>query len=416
MNPSVTSLSGTQMARSSTVNWNPFQPAHRRDPYAMYAQLRREDPVHQTSTGDWVVTTYADVCTVFTDKRFEVINMPGYFRDKTLMDGDTVQSLAAIHDATYRWLLYTTRPAHPRLRELVMRIWPGLDFAGCVAGVMTDLADVLRTKAHPDLVDDLAKPVPALIMTRLLGFPEDQVNNLQYWGEQLVTILEPMLTRSQLLAINDAAVQFMDLIDRTVADHEQNPRPTLIGQLLELSRHENYAVDRRELLSLINNLFIAGGETTRNLISSGCYLLAEYPDQLERLRQDPSLLKPAVEEMLRFESPVQLTARIALEDVVVAGRLIQKGQQVYLCQGSANRDEGQFEQADVFDIGRAKNKHIAFGYGTHFCLGSQLARMQAMAAFQMLLDQFPHLQLDRSRAVRRRNLLLRGFVSLPTVP
>ncbi len=411
-------FSGTLLARSKSVDWNPFQPVNRRDPYAMYARLRQHDPVHQTNSGDWVVTSYADTCSVLADKRFEVINMPTYFRTKmlTLGDGVSVLPLDPIYDATCRWLLYTTRPAHPRLREFVMRIWPGLDFAGCVAGVMTDLANTLRTKPQPDLADDLAKPVPALIMTRLLGLPEDQVPNLQYWSEQLVNILEPMLTRSQLLAINEAAIDFMALIDQTITDHEQHPRPTLIGQLVNLARHEKYAVDRHELLSLINNLFIAGGETTRNLISNGCYLLAEYPDQLERLRQDPTLLKTAVDEMLRYESPVQLTVRVALEDVVLAGRLIQAGQQVYVCPGSANRDEQQFERADVFDIGRQKNKHIAFGYGTHFCLGSQLARMQATAAFQMLLDEFPNLQVDRNRAVRRRNLLLRGFVSLPTLP
>lgn len=416
MNQPTINAGGTLLARSQSPYWNPFNPQNRRDPYAMYAQLRRHDPVHQTSANDWVATSYVDICSVLTDKRFEVVNMPDYFNQKTLIQGDRVESFEPIYQATYRWLLYTTRPTHPRLRELVMRIWPSLDFDGCVAGVMEDLANALRTKVQPDLVDDLAKRVPALIMTRLLGFPEEQVDNLQCWSEQLANILEPMLTRSQLLTINQAAIDFMALIDQTVADHEQHPRPTLTGQLIELARQERYAFERSELLSLINNLFVAGGETTRNLIGNGCYLLTKYPDQRERIKQDPTLLKPAVEEMLRYESPVQLTSRVALEDVVLAGRLIRAGQQVYLCLASANRDEQQFDQADVFDITRQKNKHLAFGHGSHFCLGSQLAKSQSMAAFQMMLDQFGHLQVDLNRVVQRRNLLLRGFVSLPTLP
>jgi pimeloyl-[acyl-carrier protein] synthase len=160
---------------------------------------------------------------------------------------------------------------------------------------------------------------------------------------------------------------------------------------------------------------LPGEETTRNLIGNGFAALTAFPDQFELLRQQPELLKPAVEEMLRFDSPVQITSRIALEDAEVSGQLIRTGEQIYVCLGSANRDERQFESADQLDITRQKNKHLAFGYGSHFCLGANLARMQGLQAFQLLLDQFPDLRADLPRAVQRRNLLLRGFGTLPTV-
>ena len=367
---------GSKLVTNQSASWQPFTEVNRVDPYPMYSRLRELDPVHQTNAGNWVITGYAEVCAVFTDKRFEVLNMPDYFRLKTLNNNGVTHSFESIYNATHRWLFYTTRPTHTYLRELIMQVWPTLDFTGCVSGVLADTKRTLEATPQPDLNLHLAKRVPALIMTRLLGFPENQATNLQYWGEQLASIFEPMLTRPQLLEINASAQQIMALIEQTVADHKAHPRPTLIGRLVQQAQQSQITVDHLELLSLINNLFVAGGETTRNLIGNGCYLLAQYPEQRDQLRRDPGLLKTAVDEILRFESPVQLTARVATENVVLAGRQIRAGQELYLCQGAANRDEKQFDQADIFDISRQKNKHLAFGYGTHFCLGSQLARMQ----------------------------------------
>lgn len=419
-------LYGTRMAKSSSVLWSPFSSANRANPYPMYKRLRDTDPVHQTRSGDWLVSRYADVCTVLTDKRFNVIDMPDYFRNKVVSTGDAEVLMDSVYQATYYWLLYLNHTLHSRTREIVMKIWASLNFEQVVQSVIDEIAQEMRLKlqynqgsdpsASPiDFIADMAKPLPVRIISRFIGFPEDKVEQLKEWGELLAMVFEPMLTQQQMMAINQAAADFLAFMETCVVDHEQQPRSTtLIGRLLTQPDSQGHLIDRRDLLSLVINLFVAGEETTRNLIGNGFYLLSIYPEQYERLLQQPELLKQAVEEMLRCDSPVQLTSRVATEDVLLAGKLIQAGQQVFVCPGSANYDEAQFEQAWVFDIGRVKNKHLSFGYGSHFCLGAQLARMQGMAAFRLLMTEFPRLRADTSRAVRRRNLLLRGFSSIPT--
>jgi len=389
----------------------------------MYERLRTVDPVHQTQSGDWVISRYADVCAVLTDKRFSTINMPDYFGTKVIDAGDTAVRMEPIYQATYYWLLFLNHTLHTRTREVVMKIWPSLNFEQVVQGVIDEIYREMRLKLQQhragkasaiDVIEDLGKPLPVRVISRFLGFPADKVEQLKEWGDLLASVFEPMLSQQKLLAINQAAAEFLAFLETCITDHQQNPRPTLIGQLLTKTDSEGQLIDRKDLVSLIINIFVAGEETTRNLIGNGSYLLSKYPQQHERLLQQPDLLKQAVEEMLRFDSPVQLTSRITTEDVLLAGHLIRAGQQAYVCLGSANHDEAQFEQAAVFDIGRLKNKHLAFGYGSHFCLGSQLARMQGVAAFKMLMTEFPQLRVDASRAVRRQNLLLRGFATMPT--
>lgn len=414
---------GTRMAQSSSVLWRPFAPANRDNPYPMYKQLRDTDPVHQTRSGDWLVSRYADICTVLTDKRFNVIDMPDYFRNKALQPGNGDQALGSVYQATYYWLLYLNHTLHARTREIVMKLWGSLNFEQVVQDVLAEISGEMHQKLQQrqpdgtsaiDMIEDLAKPLPVRIIARFLGFPEENIEQLKRWGELLAMVFEPMLTQSQMMAINQAAADFIDFMKACVADHKVHSRPTLIGRLLTQPDSQGHLIGEEDLYSLVINLFVAGEETTRNLIGNGFYLLSTHPDQYERLLQQPELLKQAVEEMLRCDSPVQLTSRMATEDVVLAGKLIQAGQQVFVCPGSANYDERHFEQADVFDIGRQKNKHLSFGYGAHFCIGAQLARMQGVAAFRMLMTEFPQLRADTGRAVRRRNLLLRGFSSLPT--
>jgi pimeloyl-[acyl-carrier protein] synthase len=406
---------GTLMGKGLSTLWTPFSPANRVNPYPMYQALRELEPVHQLKTGDWVVSRYADVCTVLMDKRFDVIDMPSYFRYKTLDINDTTVDLYATYQASYNWLLYLRRPMHGRTREMVMKIWPTLNFAECVRTVLAELAGEMTQKTDIDLIDDFAKPLPVMVISRLMGFPESHIEQLKYWGERLATVFEPMLSRNEMVEINQASADFLVFVNDCITAHEQKPVDTMIGKLLLQRSADGQAIDRNELISLIVNLFVAGEETTRNLIGNGFAALTAFPDQFELLRQQPELLKPAVEEMLRYDSPVQITSRIALEDAEVSGQLIRAGEQIYVCLGSANRDERQFESADRLDITRQKNKHLAFGYGSHFCLGANLARMQGMQAFQLLLDQFPNLRADLPRAVQRKNLLLRGFGTLPTV-
>ncbi|WP_164851394.1 cytochrome P450 [Larkinella soli] len=412
MNPPV--LTGTQIAKSSSSLWTPFNPVCREDPYPMYRRIRAEDPVHRTGSGDWVVSRYADACTVFTDKRFDVIDMPGYFREKALSRETGAQSLEDTYRATFHWLLYLRRPLHGRVREMVMKIWASLNLDGCVQRVLDELADELESLPAVDLLNDLAKPLPVRIIARLLGFPDDSVERLKYWGEQLANVFEPMLSRGNMEEINRAAGDFMAFVEDCIREQQRAPGDNLTARLLQQRDAQGNPVDSDELVSLIINLFVAGEETTRNLVGNGFAALSAHPEQFELLRNRPELLKTAVEEMLRYDSPVQITSRMALEDVELGGRLIRAGEQLYVCIGSANHDEQQFENPEGFDITRQKNKHLAFGFGSHFCLGAMLARMQAMGAFRMLMARFPALRADLSRAVHRRNLLLRGYSALPT--
>jgi cytochrome P450 PksS len=269
----------------------------------------------------------------------------------------------------------------------------------------------VRPKGRIDLVDDYALPLPATIIADMLGVPSGDRRKFHRWSSRIVSTA----ARRDILWAIPAAWAFMRYLRKLFEQRRADPRADLITALVQ-AEEAGDKLSEDELLAMVFLLLIAGHETTVNLLAGGTLALLEHPDQMERLRRDPSLIKPAVEELLRYTSPVELaTERFAREDLTIAGTTIPRGEQVLAVIASANRDERQFADPDTLDLTREPNRHLAFGQGEHYCLGAPLARLEGQIALNTLLQRLPNLR----RAVApgslrwRRGLFLRGLEHLP---
>src|ERR671910_150288 len=304
---------------------------------------------------------------------------------------------------------------HARLRALVSKAFtPRLleRLRGRIEALSEDLLDAMGSEA--ELVAGYALPLPATVIAELLGVPAEDQRKFHRWSSNLVSVSSG---RDMLRAL-PAALAFMRYLRKLIGRRRTEPRDDLITALVR-AEEAGDRLSEDELLAMVFLLLVAGHETTVNLISSGTLALLEHPEQAERLRRDPSLMKPAVEELLRYTSPVEMaTERYAREDAEIGGRRIPRGGLVLAVLGSANRDERHFENPDVLDLARAPNRHLAFGRGgVHHCLGAPLARMEGQIALSALLRRFPGARLAMAPESLhwRRGLFLRGLEKLPLV-
>jgi cytochrome P450 len=256
--------------------------------------------------------------------------------------------------------------------------------------------------------------VPVQIISELLGVPPEDHERFKGWSRDLARgldpdfILPPEVVEKRKAAIDAFSAYFLELI----AERRRVPEDDLLSALVA-AEDAGDRLTERELLSTCTLLLVAGHETTVNLIANGALALLRHPDELGRLRDDPSIARTAVEELLRFDPPVQLTARVALEDMEIGGQTLAKGTSAILLLGSANRDEAAFAEPDQLDVGRTDNHHLAFGFGTHFCLGAPLARLEGEVALTTLVRRFPDLALATDAPRYKENLVLRGLEELP---
>ena len=402
-------------------------PAFKANPYPFYARLRDEAPVWRdkapvvwgTTLGDrrtaWLVTRYDDVARVLKDDAFvkDKLNaMDPEQRAKTPWMPGFLKPLE-------RNMLDLDAPDHARLRALVSKSFtPRLveRLRGRIEALCEELLDAMeregKRRGGAELVADYALPLPATVIAELLGVPAEDHKKFHRWSSRLVSVS----SGRDMLRFLPAALSFVRYLRRLVERRRADPRDDLITALIQ-AEEAGDKLSKDELLAMAFLLLVAGHETTVNLISSGTLALLEHPEQAERLRHDPSLLKPAVEELLRYTSPVEMaTERYAREDVEVAGATILRGELVLAVLGSANRDERHFEDPDVLDLARDPNRHLAFGRGgVHHCLGAPLARMEGQIAIDAFLQRFPEARLAVTpESLRwRRGLFLRGLEGLP---
>ena len=305
-------------------------------------------------------------------------------------------------------------PDHTRLRTLVHKAFtPRLveQLRGRIQALADDLLDAAQRKGSLELVSDYALPVPLTIIAELLGVPTDDRHKFRRWSNRLVSVSS---SRDLLWAI-PYGWAFMRYLRQLFERRRADPRDDLVTALVR-AEEAGDTLSEDELLAMVFLLLVAGHETTVNLIASGTLALLQHPDQMARLRDDPSLIKSAVEELLRYTSPVEMaTERFAREDVTIAGTTIPRGEVVLAVIGSANRDERQFENPDILDLTRDPNRHLAFGQGGHYCLGAPLARLEGQIAITTLLHRMPRLRLAAApESLRwRRGLFLRGLEKLP---
>lgn len=389
------------------------------DPFPLYRRLRELAPVYRVKLPDrqmaWLVTRYDDVVTVLTDERFAKDVFRVLSKEQLAASPWITKLLTPLLMPLARHMLNRDPPDHTRLRVLVQQAFsPRLveGMRGRIEMLADELLDRVKRRGRMDLIADYALPIPTTIIAEMLGVPVGDRHKFHRWSSAM---LSAGASRFGLLRAMPSAWLFMRYIRKFIEKRRADLRDDLISALIT-AKEASESLSDDELLSMVLLLIVAGHETTVNLIASGMLALLEHPDQLERLRSDPRLIKPAVEELLRYTAPVETsTERFAREEVELAGVKIAKGDMVIAAIASANRDESQFINPDMLDITREPNKHLGFGQGIHFCLGASLARLEGQIAINTLLARTRDLRLttDSSALRWRSGLVLRGLKALP---
>lgn len=391
-------------------------PQFRANPYPFYAQLRDAAPVYRVRLSRrewaWMVTRYNDVQAVLKDQRFA----KDRFQATTPEQQAKMPWIPEMMKPLARNMLDLDEPDHSRLRGLVHQAFtPRLieQLRGRVQSLCDELLDAAQRRGRMDLLHDYALPLPITIIAEMLGVPTRDRAKFHRWSSTIVSVT----SSSEMLRVLPSAWLFMRYLRQFFKQRRAQPGNDLTTALLQAEEVGDH-LSEDELLAMVMLLLIAGHETTVNLIASGTLALLQHHDQMQMLREDPGLIKTAIEELLRYTSPVDCaTERFAREDMVFKDVPIARGEQVMAVLGSANRDEEQFINPDTLDITREPNRHLAFGQGIHYCLGAPLARLEGQIAINTLLRRMPNLRLAIApEQLRwRRGLIIRGLEKLPVV-
>ena len=399
-------------AAESDPLFNPLSPAVIRDPYPHYHRLREKDPVHRSPLGFFVASRHADVALVLCDRRFgkDFVGRMERRHGKAIMEEPVYRSMR-------HWMLQQDPPEHARLRGLVVSAFSARrveDMRPRIQQIVDAALDRLAQKRRVDLIADFAFRLPVTVICEMLGIPAEHHEIFFSGARTGGRLLDPVpLTRAEIDEANAgnlaSAEYFRSLFDL----RRRQPGDDLTTRLVQ-AQEKGSRLSNEELIANVILLFGAGHETTVNLIGNGLLALYRNVDQLHLLRSDPALIGNAIEEILRYDSSVQLTGRVALEDAVLGGVKVAKGESVLCLLGAANRDPAVYCDPDRFDIRRRNIRPMSFGGGIHFCLGAQLARIESEIAIAALLSRFPDLTLDDPEHPEwLPTFVLRGLKRLP---
>lgn len=390
-----------------------FSPAYFENPYPYYKHLRSHEPIFHDDRIGWVVTRYADIRTLARDARLsrgklETQRLAGF--------SDAVQATAKpVMDGLNLEMMRRDDPDHARLRGLVNKAFTTDIVARLRARIQQLIDDLLDRIQHQrwNLMQEFAYPLPALVIMELLGIPLTDRDQLKTWTSDRIAFLGGIRSASDPLAVAQSAARSAASMDayfeKLIAERRKSPRDDLLTVLL--AGGEDDRLTEPEIIANCSLLLSAGHETTTNLIGNGVLALLQNPQQMRALREDPRRTANAIEELLRYDCPVQLAPRAATANISIGTVEIVEGDRVMLMLGSANRDPAQFVDPDELDLERLPTTHLSFGFDRHFCLGAHLARAEAELAFRGLLIRFPHIELDGS-PVWARNIAYRGMSEL----
>ncbi len=395
---------------SSEVVFNPLLPEFHADPYPFYRRLREEDPVHQSPLGIWVLTRYDDAVMVLRDPRFGREGMAELLEARL--------GAGSVRPANTRDMLFRDPPDHTRLRALVSRAFTPRVVEAMrphIQEIVDGLLDRVEGARGMDVIEDLAYPLPVTVICEMLGVPIADQDVFKQWSADIARSLDAsilpagseVITRGQ-----EAGDALREYFRSLIAVRRKRPQPDLLSALIA-AEEQGDKLSEPELLATCSLLLIAGHETTVNLIGNGLLALLRHPDELRALADDPALIQTGVEELLRYDGPVQRTGRMTMADVEIGGRQIPKGSIVAAVIGAANRDPAHFPDPDRLDVARRENRHIAFGFGIHFCLGAPLARIEGQVAIGTLLRRWRALKLVSDTPEWRESSVLRGLKTLP---
>ena len=385
-----------------------------RDPFPVYAWLRDSDPVHWSSSfNGWVVTRFVDV--------IEIFNRPGRFASDRFRKIDERYAsqrpaVKAVGEVLAQWLVFRDPPDHDRLRALLQKSFTprtleeGRD---AIQATVDALLDRVAARGKMDFIRDVAFPLPATVIATLLGVPTGDIEPIKQWSDRLAAYLGGSVDeRDNFSEASEGVSHLVDYFRSLLREREHQTSDDLMSAMLR-AEHDGDRLTRDEVVANCVLLLFAGHETTTNLLGNGLFHLLRHPEQTARLRADPRLVAGAVEECLRYDGPVPATIKIATEDLEWHGRNIRRGDMVIPFMASANRDPRQFVDPDVFDVGRAADRHVAFAWGLHFCLGAWLARLEARLVFETVLARLPDLTLVNQAPRWKPMLFLRGLEALP---
>ncbi|MHA2883020.1 cytochrome P450 family protein [Bacillus cereus] len=384
------------------------------DAYEIYKESRTKQPilfVNQVEIGkEWLITRYEDALPLLKDNRLK--------KDWTnVFSQDTKNMYLSVDNSDHltTHMLNSDSPNHSRLRSLVQKAFTPKMIAqldGRIQRIADDLISNIERKGTLNLVDDYSFPLPIIVISEMLGIPKEDQAKFRIWSHAVIASPE---TPEEIKETEKQLSEFITYLQYLVDIKRKEPKEDLVSALI-LAESEGHKLSARELYSMIMLLIVAGHETTVNLITNTVLALLENPNQLQLLKDNPKLIDSAIEEGLRYYSPVEVTtARWAAEPFQIHHQTIQKGDMVIIALASANRDETVFENPEIFDITRENNRHIAFGHGSHFCLGAPLARLEAKIAITTLFNRMPELQIkgNREEIIWQGNYLMRSLEELP---
>jgi cytochrome P450 len=391
--------------------FNLTSPEFIRDPYPFYERLRTTDPYYRSPFGFFAVSRDRDVRTVLTDKRFgrDLMSRGPQGISNPLFQKPVMRS-------TGNWMLFRDPPDHTRLRGLVVKAFTAKriqDLRSRIQDIVDQALDRLAQQSQSDLMADFANRIPATVICDLLGIPQEDREMFRVNSSGLVRLLDPVpLSPAEIDRAGAQHRILSDYLDRLFERRRKNPGDDLTSQLV-LAEEQGDRLSTEELTDNMILLFAAGYDTTAGLIGNALLALFRHPDQLARLHADPSLMGNAVEEFLRYDSSVQLSSRVALEELRLGDRTVPRGAMVVCVLGSANRDPEVYDEPDRLDIARRDIRVVSFGGGIHHCLGAQLARLEAEIALGSIIRRFPGLKLDkREQPVWRTSMTLRALARL----
>ena len=403
----------SQTARVDLATWDFASPTFQDDPYPVYAALRDAGPVtrieREAFTSDWV-THYDAVAAVLRDERFFAAQMP----DDMVADG-VPDAFRRLGELLSHMMLLKNPPDHTRLRGLVNKAFTPRVVSSLrprIETIVADLIAAVHRKGRADVIRDLATPLPVAVIAELMGIPVADQGRFKAWSDRIAVVLDGSIRGAGLPEAAQAGAELADYLREIVRKRRVVPRDDLLTRLVQ-ARERDDALSEPELIATAILILLAGHETTTNLIGNGVLALADHPAEWRKLCEAPELVPGAVEEMLRFDAPVQLTSRGVAEPTEFLGWCFEPGVEIDLSLASAARDPRQFPDPDRFDVARTPNRHLAFGHGAHFCLGAPLARLEAQVLFAALAERMPAFKVDRAGVERRPGLVLRGLAALP---
>jgi cytochrome P450 len=404
-----------KVVSAQSLRFNLFDSKFNANPYPTYHRLREEDPVHRYLIGgDWIVTRYADVKAVLKSGCVRTDDRPKSIQERNKYLLHKEKNLDILAYTTSRFLFYMNPPDHTRLRGLV-----GKGFSSIVVErmrphiqeIVDELLDKVRHKGSMDIVAELASPLSVSVISKLLGIPKEAQQQLHQWTNVLSRILDPLVSLKEYEAMNQATEEIQEYLRTLIAEREKEPQEDFISNLIA-AKDQSDRLSQKELLAICTLLFGAGEETTGNTIGNGMLALLQHPNQMEQLKREPTMIQSAVEEVIRYDSAIQMLTRIATDNLEIGNQTIKAGEKIVLCLGAANRDPAQFPNPDELNINREQNHHLAFADGIHYCLGAALARAESQVAINTLIQTFPDLKLASNKLEWKKSIVIRGLKSL----